>query len=187
MSAVSAEGERPQTPSSSRSSAEFARCFGGVSPNARLVKIHSPEFSAGHAAQSQTAQSTVEVWPTAALAARNNASYFSSRGRKCFLRSSEAMRREISKRVATKLQLGPVRIATVAAPLPGTSRGRLTIDETLLHDGRVRVHVFHDIFTFISGPAEIELETTGFSKPVPTAMDERLLTLLLNRAKTTKP
>ncbi len=187
MSASSAEGELPQTPSRSRSNAEFARCFGGVGPHVRLVKIHSPEFSAGRAGQSQIVQSTVEVWPTAALVARNNASYFSPRGRKCFVRYSQEARRELSKRPVAKLQLGRIRIATVAAPLPGTSRGRLrTIDETLLHDGRVRVHVFHDIFTFISGPVEIELDATGISKPVPTETDERLLTLLLERVKTAK-
>lgn len=119
MSATSAEGERPQTPSSSRSNAEFARCFAGVGARARLVKIHSPEFSAGRAAHSQMVQSTVEVWSTATLAARNNAAYFRSRGRKCFLHYSEMVRRQLNERRAAKLLLGPLRVATVAAPIPG--------------------------------------------------------------------
>jgi hypothetical protein len=179
--AGSAEGEPPQTPSSQRSSSAFSRCFGGVSANARLVKIHSPEFSVGRAAQSQIVRSTVEVWPTAALAVRNNAAYFSSRGQRCFLRYLQAARLQLKRRAA-KLQLGPLRVATVAAPLPGTTDGRLrTIDDT--RNGHVRIHIYHDIFTFIIGPAEIELEATGFSKPIPTATEERLLSLLLKRAK----
>jgi hypothetical protein len=181
MSAGSSEGELPQTPSSQRSNSAFTRCFGGVGTNARLVKIHSPEFSAGRAAQSQSVRSTVEVWPTAALAARNNAAYFSSRGRRCFLRYLEAARRQLKRR-DPKLQLGPLRVATVTAPLPGTSDGRLrTINDA--RNGHVRIHIYHDIFTFISGPAEIELEAIGFSKPVPTATEERLLSLLLKRVE----
>lgn len=181
MSAGSPEGELPHTPSSERSNAAFTRCFGGVSASARLVKIHSPEFSAGRAAQSQIVRSTVEVWPTATLVARNNAAYFSSRGQRCFLHYSQAARRQLERR-DPKLKLGPLRIATVAAPLPGTSDGRLrTIDDA--RDGHVRIHIYHDIFTFIYGPAEIELEATGFSKPVSTATEERLLSLLLERAK----
>ena len=69
-------------------------------------------------------------------------------------------------------------------PLPGVSRSFLrTIDETLLRGGRVRLHIFHDVFTFISGPAEVELEATGFSRPVPSRTEERLMLLLLGRAK----
>jgi hypothetical protein len=185
MSAGSPEGEPPQTPSSQRSNATFTRCFGGVSPSARLVKIHSPEFSAGRAAQSQIVRSTVEVWSTAALAARNNAAYFSARGQRCFQRYSQAARRQL-KRSNPKLKLGPLRVATVPAPLPGTSDGRLrTINDT--RNGHVHIHIYHDIFTFIHGSAEIELEAVGFSKPVPTATEERLLSLLLKRAETASP
>jgi hypothetical protein len=182
--AGSAEGELAQTPSRSRSNTEFARCYGGVSPSARLVKIHSPEFAAGPAAQSQIVRSTVEVWPTAALAARNNAAYFSSRGQRCFLRYFEAARQQLKRR-DPKLHLGPLRVATVAAPLPDASDGRLrTVNDD--RDGHVRIHIYHDIFTFIVGPAEIELEAVGFSNPVPSASEERLLSLLLKRATADK-
>lgn len=184
MSAESAEGELPQTPSSQRSSSAFTRCFGGVGANARLAKVHSPEFSAGHGAHSQLVQSTVEVWPSASLATRNNAKFFSARGRACFVHFLEATHKQLNKHRAGELQYGPLRIATVAAPLPGTSDGHLTtINETRTHNGHVRIHIYQDIFSFIIGPAEIELEAIGFSKPVPTATDERLLSLLLDHAK----
>lgn len=178
------EGEAAESASRKRSSAEFINCYGGVSPTRRLLKIRSPEFSAGRAAQSAAVESSVEVWPTSILAARNNATYFSARGRACFLHYLTAAHRQLNKQRAGKLELGPVRIATLANPLPGVSHSFLrTIAETLVRAKQVRAHVYHDIFTFISGPAEVELEATGYSRPVPAATEERLLLLLISRAK----
>lgn len=183
MSAGSSEGELPQTPSSRRSSSEFTHCFGGVSTNARLVKIHSPEFSAGHGAHAQLVESRIEVWPSAAIVAHNNAAYFSARGQRCFTRLLEATHRQLNKLRAGKLRYRPFRIATVGTPVPGASDGHLTaINEILTRKGHVGIHLYHDIFTFVVGPAEIELEAIGFSKPVPSATEERLLSLLVKRA-----
>jgi len=47
----------------------------------------------------------------------------------------------------------------------------------------VRARIYHDVFTFVWGAAEIELEATGFSRPVPSATETRLLMALLSRAK----
>ena len=73
------------------------------------------------------------------------------------------------------------------APLRGVSRSFLyTIAETRLRAGRVRLHIYHDTIAFISGPAEIEVEATGFSQPIPSATQQRLLLLVLSRAKANK-
>lgn len=175
-------------PAPKRSAFELARCYGGVSPARRIIKVHSPAFLAGHAVQSQLVESRVEVWPTPGLAARNNAAYLSSRGRACFLRSLEALHKKLNKQRAGQLQFGPSRVATVANPLSGVSRSFLrTIVESRLRGGQIRLHIYHDIFTFISGAAEIELEAIGFTRPLPSATEERLLLLLLSRAKANKP
>lgn len=181
------EGEDQETGDREQAGAAFLNCYGGVSPSRRLVKIRSPEFTAGHGAQSTAVESRVEVWPTAALNARNNATYFSSRGRACFLRFLTATHKQLNKQRAGKLLFGPLRIATLANPLPGASHSYLrTIAETLVRGKRVRAHIYHDIFTFISGSAEIELEATGYSRPVPAATEERLLLLLVGRASAGK-
>ncbi len=182
------EGEVSETASGKRSNAGFIDCYGGVSDSRRLLKIRSQQFSAGRAAESQTVESAVEVWPTSALALRNNSTYFSSRGRACFYRYLTAAHRQLNKQRnkqrAGKLEFGPLRVATVADPLPGVSHSFLrTISETLVRNGQIRVHIYHDIFTFVSGQAEVELEATGYSHPVPAASEERLLLLLVNRAK----
>jgi hypothetical protein len=187
MSSDPVEAEIKETAAGKRSGAEFVRCYGGVSPARRLLKIRSPEFSAGRAAQGQIIQSTVEVWPTSALAARNNAAYFSSRGRTCFLRELTSLHRQLNKQRAGKLQFGPLRIGTLPDPLAGVSHSYLrTIAETLERNGQIRVHIYRDIFTFISGAAEIEPEATGYSQPVPTATEERLLLLLVSRAEASR-
>ncbi len=71
--------------------------------------------------------------------------------------------------------------------LPGVTQSFLrTKVVPLLRGGRLRIHIYHDVFTFVYGPAEIELEATGFSHPVPSATEQRLLLLLLDRAKASK-
>jgi hypothetical protein len=188
MQSSSAEGEARQTSDAKRSSAEFVNCYGGVSPALRIAKIRSPEFSTGRAADSQTVQSAVEVWPSASLAARNNASYLGPRGRLCFKRFLRARDKQLNRQRAGKLEFGPLRVATVAYPLPGVSRAAITsIAETLVRDGRIRYRIYRNIFTFVRGPAEVELLATGFSRPLPTATEERLLLKLALRAHEGKP
>jgi hypothetical protein len=184
---MSIEAPKGEDPAPARPAFEFARCFGGVSPAGRIVKIHSPVFSAGRAAHAQLVEASVEVWPTPGLAARNTATFLSPRGRACFLRFREASNRQLNQRGAGWLQRGRPTVATVPNPLPGVSQSFLrTIAQPLLRGGRIRLYLYHDVFTFISGPAEIELDATGFSHPVPSATEKRLLLLLLSRAKANK-
>lgn len=46
----------------------------------------------------------------------------------------------------------------------------------------IRAHIYRDIFGFISGPAEIELEAVGVGHPIPVPTEEKALLLLLGRA-----
>jgi hypothetical protein len=176
-----------EAPAPTRSALALARCFDGVSPVRRVAKFHSPTFSSGRAAQAQLVESSVEVWPTPGLAARDTAAYFSSRGRACVLRFSDASSRRLNRQRAGGLQHGRPILATVPNPLPGVSESYLrTIAEPLLRGKRIRLYIYHDIFSFVTGPAEVELEATGFSRPVPSATEERLLSLLLSHAKANK-
>ena len=152
------------------------------------MATESPQFGSPRAVPARRAQfeeSRVSVWPTQSLAARNYASYDSPRGRACFLRFLEASREQLNKHGSKH---GPPAVATVSIALPGIRQSFLRTDAVplLRRDGRVLTHIYHDVFTFISGPAEVELEATGFSQPVPAATDERLLARLLSRAKQNK-
>jgi hypothetical protein len=181
MSTSSPEGV---VPAPKRSTFEFSRCYGGVSPVRRVLKSHSPEFSVGHGAQSQLEESEVEVWPTPGLAARNFAANHTSRYRACLVRFQEANNKNLNKERAGQLQYGPLTVSPLPDPLPGVDGSfGLRIAQSLLRGGQVRAQIYHDVFGFLSGPAEIELTATGFTTPVPSATEQRLLSLLYSRAQ----
>jgi hypothetical protein len=66
-----------------RAYVEGARCAGGVDPHRILINRHSPLY---HRPQQGSMYSTVLVWPTAALAAKNANAGLSPRGLACFTR-----------------------------------------------------------------------------------------------------
>jgi hypothetical protein len=45
-----------------------------------------------------------------------------------------------------------------------------------------RTHAYFDAFGFVRGPAEVSLTATGYSSPVPSATEQRLLSLLYGRS-----
>jgi len=172
-----------EAPEPTRSTVVFDRCYGGVSQR-RIAKIHSQEFSVGRGAQAQLEESEVEVMPTPSLETRNNAADRSSRYRACFKRFQEVDNKNRNKQRVGQLLYGPLTISPVRSPLPALDGGYgLRIDQTLLRGGQIRIRIYHDVFGFSSGPAEIILTATGFSRPVPSSTERRLLSLLYSRAK----
>ncbi len=173
-----------EAPKPGRYGLEDIRCSGGINPARRIAKIASTEFSAGGAFYGKVVKSIVEVWPTPALVAFNNTRSHSSRGRACMVREVEAVNKQINRERKGRRPIGSFTITTVPNPLPGVSHSFLTtINETrLLRTGAIRAHIYRDIFGFITGPAEIELEAIGFGHPVPTSTVAKALQLLLDRA-----
>jgi hypothetical protein len=174
-----------EAPAPTRSTLEFNRCYGGLSQR-RIAKRHSPEFSiiSRAAAQPQLEESEVEVMPTSGLETLNNAADRTTRSLACLKRFLDADNRMLNKRGVGPFELGPVTIAPLPSRLPGIDGSYgFRIAETRLRGGQIRLHIYHDVFGFSSGPAEISLEATGFSRAVPVATERRLLLLLLNRAK----
>jgi hypothetical protein len=173
-------------PAPTRLDLAFTHCFGGVSPGRALANAVSPEFSppGGPASQAQFEESRVQVWPTSDLAARNYGAYHSARGLACFRRYNEESRSRLNEHRRGSLEHGTPAVVTVPLRLPGVGQSYLrTKVVPLVRHGRLRIKVYHDVFTFVYGPAEVELEATGFSHPVPWPTEQRLLLLLLSRAK----
>jgi hypothetical protein len=175
-----------EAPKPGRYDLEDIRCRGGVNPARRIAKIDSMEFTAeiNRAFYGKVIRSTVEVWPTPALVVSNHTTSHSSRGRACLVREMEAVNKQINRERKGRRPIGPFTITTVPNPLPGISHSSLTtINETrLLRTGAIRAHIYRDIFGFITGPAEIELETIGYGHPVPTSTEAKALQLLVDRA-----
>lgn len=163
---------------------EYNRCRGGVSPARRIASVYSTEFTAGSAFYGKVMKSSVEVWPTPALVALNNIRSHSSRGKVCLARLLRATHKQINQERKGRRQIGAFTITTVPNPLPRISHGFLTtINETLLlRTGAVRAHIYRDIFGFITGSTEIELEAIGFGHPIPTPTEAKALLLLVDRA-----
>jgi len=178
-------GSETEAPAPGRFALEYIRCRGGVNPARRIAAIQSVEYSAGSAFYGKLLKSIVEVWPTSALVALNNTRAHSSRGRACFVRFLDAADNRINHERNGRRPRGPFTITTVPDPLPGVNHSFLTtIKETwLLSTGVIRAHVYRDLFQFVIGPAQIEVQALGVGHPVPTATEEKELLLLLGRAK----
>ncbi len=178
-------GSETEAPKPGRYGLEDIHCCGGVYPARSIAKIDSTEFLAGRAFDGKVMRSIVEVWPTPALVVFNHTTSHSSRGRACLVREIEAVNEQINRERKGRRRIGPFTITTVPSPLLGVSHSFLmTIDETrLLRTGAIRAHIYRDIFGFVSGAAEIELEAIGVGHPVPASAETKALRLLVGRAR----
>jgi hypothetical protein len=188
VAGFTSNGSETEAPKPGRLGVEEIRCSGGVNPARPIAQVDSTEFTSEieRAFYGKTMKSTVEVWPTPVLVASNNSPSHRSRARARFVRFLEALHQRINLERKGRAQIGPFTISTLPTSLPGVSDSFLTsINETwLLRTGAIRAHVYRDIFGFISSAAEIELEATGAGHPVPAAIEEKALLLLLARART---
>lgn len=174
MSATAPEEERvaPQPLDN-----HFARCVGRVVPDQLLVSIRSAAFRGHVPDKFEQVNSQVEVMPTTRLAAQHNAAYRTSRGLAC-----------ISRVLAPALagagaaEAGYPNVSRLSTPLPGI-RGSFGIRiATHISATAGQVPVYIDVFAFLSGPAEVSLLASGAPRPVPAAVEHRLLSLLHRRA-----
>jgi hypothetical protein len=180
----SSSGTEMEAPAPGPLALALIRCRGGVDPARRIAEVSSVEFSAGSAFYSKVLRSTVEVWPTPGLVARDNATSHSRRGRACLARFVERIRREVNRERKGRNQYGPFTITDVPNPVPRVSHSFITtINETRLLRGAIGAHVYRDLLGFISGAATVELEAVGFGHRVPAATEARALRLLLTRAR----
>jgi hypothetical protein len=148
---------------------ELTQCGGGI-PTIEAGGIHAI-LSRGHGPEMEQIESGVRVVQSAAIADRRLRANLSARVRACFARVFTA---------AQPAAPGThVAVTALSSPLPhvGGSFGlRLTYAA-----GRGRL--IQDILGFASGPVEVALSATRFSRPVSSAVEHRALLLLYGRAK----
>lgn len=177
-SEAEAEGPKPGP-----AGLEGARCTGALDPQRRTAAIDSTTLEAGRARSFRFIMSRVEVWPTHADVIFNSSKAHTEHGRTCLERVLEAARSRVNRR--RHGAIGPFRIATVPISIPGFERSYLTsTNETRLRrSGAVLIHIYRDLFVFISGPAEVELEAVGFSHPLAASTEKQALEVLVARAR----
>jgi hypothetical protein len=168
-----------------RSSGALARCAGIVSQGQQFVDISSPTFIGGRALEQEQISSGVSVLSSAAVAALEFAAIRSARGRACITSFAE---RELSSESRGLLHYVRLVAAPLRAPLAGIDASfglRLTVILAAPRGGH-RFYLYLDFLGFRDGPAEISLNASGFSHPVSSATERRLLSTLYARARAHK-
>jgi len=174
MSVQSPEGSAPAGPLGG----EAARCSGAVNPALMVARIRSANFSG---AAHELIRSTVIVWPSVALATRDQVV---GRSQRALLCAQRLFSRELAQRIGVKFHVGQVRVSRLA-PLPGVPGSfGVRIETPILgaHTGSDYV----DAVASVYGRSAVTLYATGVLRPVPEATERRLLSLLYNRAEAHK-
>jgi hypothetical protein len=164
----------------------LARCDGEQDPLQRVLNRVSPTFTSPTEGEGEHEEihSSVEVLPTATIAAKHNAAQISPRGLGCIRRFFPAA---FAKSDTRRLRYGPVTLHHLPDPLPGTP-GSFAVRITTSVLGvpsqiaATPPHVYIDILGFLAGASEINLTATGFPEPVAEEAEQHLLTTLYNRA-----
>ena len=178
--AVSPRRREHETAAEKRLEHEMLRCTGGAGFNHGLAEGSSEEFERKGAAVAQGVSSNVTVVKTSALAAKELKAIRSSHVRACFTHYLgllfKAQRNE-------GFTIGRISIASGTPPAPGTSGGFGWRISTAIAGHGIAIPFSMDILGFVYGPAEVALLTYGFPRPFPAAIEQRLFSLLVKRAK----
>jgi hypothetical protein len=178
--APSGAAERDVT-SVSAAGVAFARCTGATDPQRRLIDVRSTGLTLpGAGARAAQFKSSVEVMPSAALAARSFAATSSRRGRACMARLLPGALGGAGVRTKSISMLPGVRLADgqreFGVRLAVSIRRRSPTGEV------VALPAYFDAYELLQGPAEVGLTASRVLRPPPSGVEHELLTLLSERA-----
>ena len=168
-----------ETAAEKRLEHELLRC---VHPAASkgLVEVSSKEFERESSAGDQSVQSQVTVMRTSTVAAKELAVIRGSHARACVSHDTDLLLKGKKYQGAT---FSPVSIVQGTPSAPGTTGSfawRISVTITLRG---IRLPIYMDILGFVYGPAEVSLFTASLPEPFPAATEQRLFSLLADRAK----
>jgi len=169
--------QMPPSAAAQKVNAAFAACYGGPPYSGVYADTQSPTFQ-GSAAPATVVVSETEIFPSAALAARDIASAAGALGRACALAFGRAT---LSPPKGTKIidTLTPI-----ASRVSGTGAAiavRLALIQVPTSTGGPARTVIatQDEFSFVRGQAEIGLDVGTASGAAPSASLERRLASLV--------
>ena len=160
---------------------ELLKCEGSAGAKGTATEMSSKTYERGVSVITQSVSSQVTVARTAAAAARELAAIRGSHLAGCL---SHYFGQLLASENLHGAKVGPVATKQGSPPAPGAdgSFGVRFIETLTLHNLRIPFYV--DILGFIKGRAEVSLLTFGVPRQFPAALEERLFSLLLERAKT---
>ena len=177
-----------KTPAEHESAAEkrleekLRGCLGvsGTKGVAEVAEAGSPEFKRALGPFSQTVSSSVSVATSAAGAARELKAMRAPGVPTCVAHYFELILK--SKKLG-HVTVAPVSVAAGSPPAPGTSGSFGWRFRSGLGIRGIEIPFTLDILGFIDGPAEVTFESFDLPRPLPASTEERLFTLLVQRAR----
>lgn len=159
---------------------QLHQCAGSLPFGGGVLEVQSPVFKLKQDVLDLSVSSEVAVARTSTQASGAIAALNAPRVRRCFshylnlLLTPEHLRGAVPE---------PVSIVTGTPPAPGANGSfgwRITASFRL---DQVRVSLYSDILGFVLGPARVTLVSSGALRPFPAAVQERLYSVLLARAR----
>jgi hypothetical protein len=151
-----------------------------------LVRVSSPTFRSQTletGLQLEEVSSSVDVFPTVALADRKFTQQEAEErtARACI---GQYYARRFGEGGSHLHVSSPPTTSILSEPIPHSFGLRVAFDFTRAAKGTWSAsRVYSDQVAFIVGPVEIELFALTFGRPLPATTEQRLLTLLYSRAK----
>jgi hypothetical protein len=176
-----ASHEREQkTPAEKKLDAKLQRCTGGPSPKLQLLEANSAEYEKESDAGAEGVQSDVTIGRTRGAAAQDIAAIRSARGQRCLSRYIKGL---VTGKKYEGATVGHVSISVGTPPAAATG-GSVALRVRATMDLRgVRAPFYMDFLAFVSGPAEVALFTFSVPQPFAARTEERLYSLLVERAQ----
>lgn len=173
--------ERAESQIEKRLKHEMLVCAGAQRlPAHGLLGVNSLKFTRERAGSRETAQSQVSLAPTAAEAREELATISGPRGARCVSRYVSQLLRLQRPAGAS---FGPVHVAHGTPPAPGAD-GSFALRVTVpLKVGATQLPLYIDLLGFVRGPVEVSLNTAGIPASFSAPIEERLFTLLAERAR----
>ncbi len=144
----------------SQKALEVARCAGAVLPDRQIADIRSSTLRVGNVVDEATrVKSSIEVQPSAAIAARNYAALQSARDRTCIARDLPQLAEGAGTAHA---HIGPTTVSVLPRLLFGGQnafgfRIKTTITGTSATGKQMREVLYLDDYGFVAGGAEVSL------------------------------
>jgi hypothetical protein len=168
------------SPREKRLEGEMLHCVGPAGPSGHLADVSSKDFELKRGIVDLGVSSEVAVALTPATASAELAAIRSARVRGCFSHYLGLLFQ--SQRFGAG-RVGSVTIAAGTPPAPGTAGGFGWRVTATLIARRLKLPFYMDVLGFIYGPTRVTLFSSGALRPFPAEAQQRLFSLLLDRAK----
>jgi hypothetical protein len=173
----------PMTAKETAQNAQLTACIGGVAAGEALANTQSPSFVSSSGA-SVTLSSGTEILPSAALVAKDLAAVKGPHGLPCILKQlrGELVGKPPKGETVTSYAS---RLAPVVSGADSEFVDRFTVVVTVVRKTTTLIlPLYVDVVGFAYGQAEISLTVEAVGSKPSVALEHRLATLLLARART---